>query len=394
MKKIFIYAYNLELGGVERSLIGLLEAIDPKEYQVDLFLAKQEGELLRDVPGYVNLIPVDKRYQAFGIPITDAIKEGYFFEAYQRMKAKLQNRLLQKMRRDKSIAIESFLYHKEIIAKMKPQSEHYDLAISFAMPYFYVLEKVDAKTKIGFVHTDYSKINIDFPFLRDMFQRIDYICPVSEAVGECLRKRIPVDQGKIKVIENILPVESVKRLSLEPQNEIVEDGAVHLLSIGRFGEAKNFDSIPEICSLVKENGQNIKWFLIGFGSAEHLIRDRIKEYEVENNVIILGKKSNPYPYIRACDIYIQPSRYEGKAVTVREAQMLGKPVVITCFPTARSQVKDGIDGMIVPIENKKCAKGISETIMNKALQTALSDYCNAHDYSNMNSIEVLYSLIQ
>ena len=62
---------------------------------------------------------------------------------------------------------------------------------------------------------------------------------------------------------------------------------------------------------------------------------------MEEHVLLLGKRTNPYPYIAACDIYAQPSRYEGKSVTVREAQMLCKPVAVTAYPTATSQVRDG-----------------------------------------------------
>ena len=90
-----------------------------------------------------------------------------------------------------------------------------------------------------------------------------------------------------------------------------------------------------------------------------------------DNVIILGKKENPYPYIKACDIYIQPSRYEGKAVTVREAQMLNKPVIITNFLTAKSQLEDGFDGIIVPMDNEKCAEGIISLIKNERLRDEL-----------------------
>ena len=99
----------------------------------------------------------------------------------------------------------------------------------------------------------------------------------------------------------------------------------------RFCRAKNFDNVPDICRRLCEKGLDIKWYLIGFGGDEALIRQKIREAGMDERVIMLGKKENPYPYIAACDLYVQPSRYEGKCVTVREAQMLGKPVVITRY---------------------------------------------------------------
>ena len=111
---------------------------------------------------------------------------------------------------------------------------------------------------------------------------------------------------------------------------------------------------------------------------------------MEENVIILGKKENPYPYIKACDLYVQPSRYEGKCVTVREAQMLGKPVVITRYATSASQLEDGVDGLIVPSDNEGCAKGIAELLQNQEQMSLFCDNCRQRDYSNSGEIEKLY----
>jgi glycosyltransferase involved in cell wall biosynthesis len=120
--------------------------------------------------------------------------------------------------------------------------------------------------------------------------------------------------------------------------------------------------VPFICRRLVQNGYKFKWFLIGFGGDEDLIRRNIQKVGMQDVCIILGKKANPYPYMAACDIYVQPSRFEGKAVTVQEAQILGKPVVVADYPTARSQVKDGIDGHIVPQDNEGLAKGLAKII--------------------------------
>ena len=115
---------------------------------------------------------------------------------------------------------------------------------------------------------------------------------------------------------------------------------------------------------------------------------------MEEYVIILGKKTNPYPYIKNCDLYVQPSRYEGKAVTVREAQMLCKPVVITKFATSSSQLSDGYDGIIVPMDNQGCADGIANVLKNKELMLMLSKNCAKNDYSNAEEVNKLYDIIE
>lgn len=167
-----------------------------------------------------------------------------------------------------------------------------------------------------------------------------------------------------------------------------------LLSVGRFSEAKNYDNVPDICRRMMEKGVDVKWFIIGFGGDEQLIREKIAEVGMQENVIILGKRSNPYPYIKACDIYVQPSRYEGKSVTVREAQMLCKPVVVTDYPTASSQIRNGVDGVIVPMDNEGCARGLAEVIMDKALQERLKEYLRTHDYGNEKEVEKIYHILE
>ena len=114
--------------------------------------------------------------------------------------------------------------------------------------------------------------------------------------------------------------------------------------------------------MILAKGLNIVWYIIGFGGDEPLILGRIADEAVEASVTVLGKRENPYPYMKACDVYVQPSRYEGRCVAVQEAQALGKPVIITAYPSSASQLTDGVDGWIVPLENEKCAEGIADII--------------------------------
>ena len=138
----------------------------------------------------------------------------------------------------------------------------------------------------------------------------------------------------------------------------------------------------------------MKWYIIGFGGDEPLIRQRIAEADMQDHVILLGKKENPYPYIKACDLYVQPSRYEGKCVSVLEAQMLGKPVIITRYPTSTSQLKDGVDGMIVPQDNEGCAAGIFELLKDADRMKKLVENCVRNDYSNSAEIEKVMELLK
>lgn len=114
---------------------------------------------------------------------------------------------------------------------------------------------------------------------------------------------------------------------------------------------------------------------------------------MEEHVIILGKRDNPYPYIKACDLYVQPSRYEGKSITVREAQTLGCPVVITNYSTASSQITHGIDGMIVPLDNAACAEALAKIVVDEELCRHLRDNVAARDFSGMAEADKIYSIL-
>lgn len=151
--------------------------------------------------------------------------------------------------------------------------------------------------------------------------------------------------------------------------------------------------MPDICRRILQEGCDVYWYIVGYGGDEHLIKEKIKEAGMESRVILLGKQDNPYPFIKGCDIYVQPSRYEGNAVTVREAQILCKPVIITNYPTAHSQIKHGVDGGIVPLDNAGCAHEIAQFIKNKELQQNIVSYLKEHDYGNEKEVQKLYLLL-
>jgi glycosyltransferase involved in cell wall biosynthesis len=167
------------------------------------------------------------------------------------------------------------------------------------------------------------------------------------------------------------------------------DGELRFCSVGRYTSAKNFDNVPFICRMLVEKGLKFKWYIIGYGGDEALIKRNIQQAGMEQVCILLGKKSNPYPYMKACDIYIQPSRFEGKAVTVREAQILGKPVVITRFATSSAQLTEQVDGIIVPMDNEGAAEGIYAYAQNPTLQQQIISYLQSHDYGNESEIKKL-----
>lgn len=397
MKKIIIVSHAMEIGGAERALLGLLNSFDYSRYQVDLFLMRQEGDLFKFIPKEVNLLPMNQaRYLA--VPMKSLISKREISMLYGRLKAKyLAKKRVKKLGLKKDNQVELTYSHRYAWKYMEDINSNveYDLAISFLTPHYICLNHVKAKKKIAWIHTDYSTIDIDVEVELSMWEGYDYIASISEKATEAFLWRFPILQDKIIGIDNIVTNSMVEKQADEPIDvEFKKEKCIKLLSVGRFSYAKNFDNVPEICKYILESGLNIRWYLIGFGGDEQLIRDNIEKYGMKDRVIILGKKDNPYPYIKNCDIYVQPSRYEGKAVTVREAQILQKPVIITDYATAHSQIEDGYDGVIVPLDNKECAKGIGQVIRDSDLQNRLIENMKKTHYSNECEIEKIYKLME
>ena len=396
-KRIFISIHYMELGGAEMSLIGLLQTLDCSQYDVDMFVYRHQGDLMQYIPKDIHLLPEITAYACIEGPIKETLIKGEFGVGWGRLKAKWRAKKYKPLDASKpQYAI--YQYIAQEVEPYLPSLEkygEYDLAISFLQPHNYVLSKVKAKKKVCWIHTDYTKVEFDAEAELPVWSAYDHIVSISPDVTKSFLQVFPSLKDKIVEIENILSSDFVRRRA-EGKNVSSEmpkrKGGINILSVGRFTDAKNYDNVPDICRRIREKGIDLRWYIIGFGN-EVLIRQKIQEAVMEGFVIILGKRSNPYPYIKACDIYAQPSRYEGKSVTVREAQMLCKPVVVTNYPTAKSQIQNGIDGVIVPMDNKGCAQGIADFIKNKELRQQIIRYLHTHDYGNVDEVQKIDLLI-
>ena len=397
--RIFIAMHYMEIGGAETALVGLLNALDPARVDVDLFLYDHRGEMMQFIPEWVNLLPQIPKYSVLERPIVELVKRGFWDIAAARMWAKRISKVAYKRSGSKLENNGGLDKMSKCTTPLLPkinQSVTYNLAISFLTPHRIVAEKVKAKKKIAWIHTDYTRVWVDAEEELKVWQKYDYVASISGDVTNTFLQVFPSLAPKIVEIENILSPSFVrKRAEVEDTDkEFRQTDKISLLSIGRYSEQKNYDNVPDICKrLINKTKLNIKWYIIGYGGDEALIRKKIKEAGMEEHVILLGKRTNPYPYIKACDIYVQPSRYEGKSVTVREAQMLCKPVVVTNYLTAPSQIRSDVDGVIVPMDNEGCANGLAEVICDKPLQERIIAHLKTHDYGNESEVEKIYTLI-
>lgn len=360
-QRILINIHYLELGGAETSLIGLLHFLNPDEYDVDLLINDPRGELMNYVPEWVNLLPSPETYRMIERPMIEVLKRRHFKLLGARLLAKYKfGRYFKRKKPSDGNAIFGYVgkYVTPVLPSLKKLGE-YDAAISYVTPHNIVLEKIQAKKKIAWIHTDYSMVDLNPEIELSVWSGFDKIVSISPDVTKSFLTVFPSLENKIIEIENFLPVELIRKRAKEfvPEEMTKENGIINLLTIGRYCVAKRMDEIPLMAKIIRESGIKFRWYIIGYGNDYELkkIKDAIAKYEIGNLVILIGKKENPYPYISASDIYVQPSRYEGKSITVREAQLLGKPVVIAGYPTASSQIQDGVDGFIGPYDTEAFA---------------------------------------
>lgn len=397
-KEILISVYDMEIGGIERSLINMLESFDYERYNVSLLVCCHRGDFMHLIPRQVNLLPEISSYSVFRKSVTQCAKEGRYGAVLIRFLAKSLASI--KARRRKFVEGPGYIqmqlearFSSLILPRLQNE---YDLAISYAWPHDIVIKKVRAIKKVAWIHTDYSKLEIDNKLDLEGWDKFDQIVSISDACTDSFLTKYSGLKDKIIPIENITSPDFVRKLANEESGiELEEDAFFNIVSVGRLSYVKGFDMAVEALNILHERGMtNIKWHVVGFGGYGEELRKLIAHKQLEDSFLLLGKKSNPYPYIYQCDLYVQPSRYEGKAVTVTEAQILGKPIIITNYPTSTSQVKDGIDGMICDTSPDGIADSIERLYRNSELRSKLANYVNSQSYSNNSELNKLYRLLQ
>lgn len=389
MKKVLITSYDLEVGGVERSLISLLEHFDYDNHDVDLLLFHHHGDFLPYLTDKVNLLPEAPKLASFRKPISQVFKEKQYFLGVSRLAAKIKSKITKPVQESVVQMQDMWRYSLPFLPN---QDESYDVAISYLWPHDYVAYKVKAKKKIAWIHTDYTKIKTDVKRDLKVWSEFDYIVSISEDVTKAFLTKYPSLESKIVLVENIVSPQFIRKQANE-KIEVFNKDLFNLVSVGRLCYAKGYDNAIKALRKLHDQGYtNIKWYIVGYGGDEQMLRDLIKENQLEDSFILLGKKINPYPYIKACDLYVQPSRYEGKAVTVSEAKILGKPILLTNYDTAHSQLEHEVDGYITDLSIDGIVDGIKKLYENYELRNNLEIVTSHRDYGNSDELNKLYSL--
>lgn len=395
-KKILFVIPGLGAGGAEKSLVNLLNQIDYNKYDVDLFLFCNKGLFLEFLPKEVNILPLPKNFELFILPFKKSLKQLYKNKRIDLLIAKLKFTLYNYSHKKlRHVDQYNWKYQSNFFETI---NNNYDVAIGFLekTSIYFCVDKVIAKKKIGFIHNDYNKLGLDSNIDIKYFEKLDNIITVSPECLRVLEERFPLHKHKMSFMYNILSTRMINNMANSGSNNIFnkKNNQIILLSIGRLTEQKGFDIAIKACKILVDKGFDIKWYIIGEGGDREILTQLIKENNLEDRFILLGLKSNPYPYIKQADIYVQPSRFEGKSIALDEAKILHKVIIITNYSTAKDQINNNENGIIVEMNSEGLSKGIISVIHDVNLQNKLKDSLCNETLGTESEIYKLYDIFK
>lgn len=390
-KKILFINYSLHSGGIEKSLVTVLSLFDYEKYDVDLQLFANEGLFLQRVPKQVNLLeplfPAEYRLnirRAFpallkkGRPL---LALGRLLVSFAGLRGTMGERLARMWKAERLF--------------VRPAKKEYDCAVAFmeGQPIYYNAEKVRSAVKIGFIHGDYEAMGLRAGFDRRYVAKLDALCTVSGSCLASLRRVFPEFADRCHVVYNIISASFMRTLAEEGRG--FDDGfsGLRVLSIARLSHQKGLDiAMPAVAALVKK-GLPFRWYIIGVGPEEAALKAMAQELGLTDSVVFLGERANPYPYLKQCDVYLQPSRFEGKSIAVDEAMVMCRPILLTDFSTAADQIDSGVNGSIVPMTPEGVEEGLEALLLHEDRRRAFTDALSKGTYTNEEEINKLYGLI-
>ena len=357
MKKILFVIDSLNCGGAEKSLLSLLPLLNQSTYDISLWILHRGGILESLIPDGIHIVE-DPQYSFLG---KIKLKIAYLLHSvYIRVLGLLHY---------KQHGAESLW--KCIGWSAKGLDNHYDVAIAYqqGFPTYLVANKIDAKRKIAWVNADVFNVGYNISYNIPFYRKYDFIVPVSEQLKVKMESELPQFAEKYRCVYDILNPELIQRMSLEPINDASREiGKKVFVTVARMVSPKGYDIAVETARYLKGKEVPFRWYFIGSGSEKQHILDLIDKYHLQDDVILLGLKTNPYPYMRLCDVYVQPSRFEGFGLTISEAKILGKPVVSTNFKVVYDQISDGMNGLISEMDATSLGNQIIRLITDKALR--------------------------
>ena len=371
-RKVFIAIHQLNLGGAQKALISALNAIDYVENEVTLYVRKDRLDLLPQVNRNVSNIIINQDHTRY-------YRKPYAVLLH--IKSKI-NDLLKRSNESNDEKLKQYIVKKQIKFEKRhyfSEEQSYDIAISYIQGYTAkaVAENVKATRKVMFYHDSTDSLH---QLHCEIMQHFEKIYCVSKGAQKAVQGFYPQYAEKIECLENYVDAKNVRHKASEFVPDYSMDKLI-LCSCGRITPVKGYDLAVGAAEILKQKGLDFKWYFVGDGADRLRIKRLITEKNLENDVEITGLQENPYPYIKHCEIYVQPSYEESYGLTIIEAQILGKIIVSTTTVGGTSIIHDGIDGLLAGIDAESIAQKINLIYKDKDLKTTIHNNLSKTDYT-------------
>jgi len=358
-KQVLFVIDSLGCGGAEKSLLSLLPLLDYSRLDVDLLIIRRGEVFEKYVPSQVKIIG----HHLYGSKLWDKI-QWYFHQAAFSFRLRYG-----KKRHGAEV------HWRSMGNIVKNLEQRYDVAVAYqqGLPTFFVATRVMATQKISWINADVFKAGYDMDFCKQFYDKIDVINAVSQRLYDLLEVKAPWMKGKLTCIYDIINPELIGQMAQEPVKDMPKSdpGQVQIVTVGRLTKPKNHLLAVDAAAILKGHGLDFKWYFVGEGETRAAIEERINYLGLDGNVILLGLKENPYPYMSHADIYVQTSTFEGFGMTIAEAKLLHRPVVSTNFDVVHDQIIDRQNGLIAEMTPESVAQKILELHQDEALRKGI-----------------------
>ena len=402
-KRLLFVGIGMYLGGTEKAFLSLARQIDFDRYDADLLLAKKEGPLLSDIPAGITVYEMPEFGDMFLLSaansykmIADQVIKKHPSSVFSVFSYLVRMVLFKKKRQ--SIATSMWI---DFMRRYAPVFDNgsYDAVISFwgdrAM--FYAADKVkNAAKHITWLHFDYGNPPRDNGIYRPYYERCAHVVTVSPSVDAALKSAMPDIAGRCVSMENIIDSKAIRTLALK--GESFPDAGysgIRIVSVCRLAEQKGVDMIPPVLARLREEGFDVRWYIIGDGDESYRMKlaESALKHGVADIFLLLGPKDNPYGYLRDADIFALTSRFEGRPITVEEAKIMLRPIVVTDYVSASDQLDGGRYGMIVPMTEDGIYEGVKKMADSRELRDSFTMELSKHDFGTTANISEFYRLI-
>lgn len=402
--RILFVINTLGQAGAETALLSLLQTLAREKgearYEISLYVLTGQGEMVSRLPADVRLL--NKKYREESVLTAKGrkyLKKTVLKAMFTRgTVVKLFPYLVKNtcaMLGKKRLLPDKLLWRVLSDGGMV-LPEEYDLAVSYLEggAAYFVADHVKAAKKAAFIHVDYEKAGYTRALDKDCYLAFDKIFTVSDEVREAFLKAYPELPDKTEVFHNILNKEEIVRRAEEGEGFTDGFTGMRLLSVGRLTAQKAFEVSVDSMKRLKDAGKNVRWYVLGEGDQRKKLQEQIDALGLTEDFILYGAVNNPYPFMKQADIYVHASRFEGKSIAIQEAQILGKPMVVSDCSGNREQVCHGKDGLMCGLTPDSLAENIMLLLEDEALRRKLGAAAAKKNADAAEEIQKLLSMLK